>query len=183
MNAATNGYVLSMHSKIHLIAPLLVATLAGCGSTDNSQSESQQPQSTLGEATATQTPAGPTKDEFIAQADQVCADFREATKEVAEATPSDYDELEEQAQEIIQMTQATLAEFRALTPPAGDDEIMRRYTSSVEESITLLKRLREAAQEEDAIKVDTYADDLRGLSQRQRGLAQGYGFKVCGTED
>jgi len=56
-----------------------------------------------------------------------------------------------------------------------------KYTSAVEESVTLFKRLKAAAQEENNSKIETYNDDLKGLAERQRGLAQGYGLKVCGS--
>lgn len=171
-----------MRSKFRLIA-LLVALVSvlGCGS-DDSAEQAQEPQEESSAAALEATPAGPTKDQFIEQADEVCADFREATKEASDSSPSDYDELAEQAQKIIDESQTTLGEFRALAIPEEDQEIIRQYTSSIEESMTLFKRLKAAAENADASKIQTYTDDLAGLTQRQRGLAQGYGFKVCGAE-
>lgn len=171
-----------MRSKIRLIALFLIlAAVAGCGGGDNEQPAEQSQAESSAETTAEATPAGPTKTEFIAQADEVCADYQEATKDIYNATMDSFEEFEAFAQVAVEETQHTLDEFRALPVPEADAKFVDQYLSLIGESVTLFKRMGEAAESENGSAIQTYYDDLTRLTQRQRGLAQGYGFKVCGA--
>jgi hypothetical protein len=153
-----------------VIAVLGVLAVAACGDGDGGSSGTPTPTAEV------------TKAEFIEQADALCRDFREATEEVTRTEPSSPEEVADQVDRLATESERTLEKFRALTPPAGDEDVLRRYTESIEESNALIRKLGDAAQANDASAVEAHSRDLQELAQRQRTLAQDYGFKVCGSD-
>jgi hypothetical protein len=60
--------------------------------------------------------------------------------------------------------------------------VPEQYVGTQEQSVFFLRQVQSAAEAHDAAKAKTYVDDGSTNAARGRGLAQGYGFKVCGSE-
>jgi hypothetical protein len=108
--------------------------------------------------------------------------FRDATAEIDAADPSNLDDLAEVISRALADAQPLLDDFRALDPPASADQFLEQYVEGTEEQLTLLELTVDAAEDGDVQRVQTYVRDATEVGARQRGLAQGYGFQVCGTE-
>ena len=150
-----------------LVAVFAAGAMLGRGGSD-------EPSNTSGEA--------PTKAEFIKQADAICQDAQDELGEFREAEPESLDELADLVAEAARATDPLVDDFRALGAPEGDEEVVNEYLSLVEQNAALLRRLEEAAEAGDTSEVQTYLEDLRDIAERQEGLAQGYGFEVCGND-
>lgn len=170
-----------MRARVRLVF-LLSATLglSACGGDTETTPRAPEQPAPPGTSAAAPTTAAPTKGQFIAEGDAVCRDFREATEDARSQRPSGYDQLAEQVAEIRRAAESAMERFRSLTPPPGDEEIVERYSASIEDSLAIFRRLEAAAKKQDTAKIKTYTDDLLELAKGQRELAQGYGFKVCG---
>jgi hypothetical protein len=84
--------------------------------------------------------------------------------------------------ELADEVQATGEEFEQLPVPAGDQAIIDRYLSASRDQIGVLRQIAEALDDGDTTSVTTLLDSGRRSGARVQGIAQGYGFKVCGSE-
>ena len=73
-----------------------------------------------------------------------------------------------------------LAEFRDLTPPAGDQEAVDRIVVGIEQQVALVGQIADAASAGDAERLAELGSQVAPLRTRVRGLLQGYGFEECG---
>jgi len=74
-----------------------------------------------------------------------------------------------------------LRNLRALKPPKGDEATVARYLQGSEDQIAGFGDVISAARERDASKFSALVSSLRTKAATVRGIAQGYGFKVCGS--
>jgi len=132
-------------------ASLLVAT--GCGGDDSSEE------------------SAPTKADYIAQADDICAADQEEIQTAAADVSGDPDDPATQevvTNDVLPIYQDQLDELRALTPPEGDEEATGGIYDALEEAL--------AAIEEDPAAIGdptTFAD--------ANEQAVDYGLEVCGA--
>ncbi|MGK2932061.1 MAG: hypothetical protein ACSLFD_04745 [Solirubrobacterales bacterium] len=130
-----------------------------CGGDDSSSDDS-------GEAV-------PTKAEFIAQADEICAAGDQAindagTEQFGDKMPSE-DKLADFASEtVIPNIEQQLADLRELTPPEGDEDTVNSVWDSLDEGIATLEEDPAAG----------FGDDNPFEDANQQ--AQAYGFEACG---
>jgi hypothetical protein len=80
-----------------------------------------------------------------------------------------------------QIASPLLDQLRALEPPAGDRVIAAKYESGVASQIGLIQQLANAVNNNDAQAVKTISQQFQQGKASVRRLAQGYGFKVCGS--
>lgn len=119
----------------------------------------------------------PTKSEFIAQADEICAtgdsqidadagSILGAESRDARPSPKQVERIVDEA--IAPGVQSQVDQIRALTPPEGDEEVIGEFLDSAEAGIEALR--------EDPSRLVTDDDPFARTSQ----LASAYGFDVCG---
>lgn len=160
----------------------LLAT-AGCGGSSST--------------TATQTvTVGHTQElskaEWIAKADAICA----ATKGETAPLKAEADALQEapdnastyqKLAEILKAGTASIpketAALRALEPPAGDREILQKMIGTVEANATLGDSMADALESSDLERFEALNEQAQENTTKAKGLAQGYGLKICGADE
>ena len=152
---------------------LLVLAVGGCGGDDDEPSGN-----------------APTRAEYIAAGDEICTQVNEKTAELNR----EVDEIERTATdqaaalaaaapllaEAYDYQRDQLAEFRDLTPPAGDEEAVDRIVAGIEQQVALVGKIADAASAGDAERLAELGSQVAPLRTRVRGLLQGYGFEECG---
>ena len=167
--------------RLRLALPVVVLALVGCGGGGDSDDVGPpQPRDRPGEAAALSKP------EFVERADAICMEARAAVKrheDAARAAARDED-----AEAVADALNGTAEEadeqvdrLRAVTPPRGDEEIVDRYLTGIEDQIAVLRRAADAAERNDTSALNTLLQENQRASGEIRGLAQGYGFKECGS--
>jgi hypothetical protein len=167
------------------LVPLLIISAgflaAGCGGSSSSSTK-----------TVTVQQSEPlTKAQFIAQADAICQASQEdiqplATRyrKVAKAARRS-DQFQEVADVLHQLTgraKEELTQLRELEPPTADQEVINNLLTTVDSQVTITDIYAEAVENEDQSQISTLADQITSVSAKARGMAQGYGLKVCGNE-
>jgi hypothetical protein len=159
-----------------LLAPLalaaaLAAGAAGCGSGEDE-------------------PSGPTKAEFIAQADAICGPFntkaerllgevgRNALQTIL-ATGSTTPFVPPLEQAVREATAAN-RRFQALEPPVEEQGGAVAMQRSLAEQLARLTQLLQAAQANDLPSFQRLGGQLLSEQQRTARLQQSYGFRECG---
>ena len=130
------------------------------------------------------------KDEFIEQADQICregnAEFERLNEELdaisGGSASEQFAEAESLFREGVEIVDEGLEEFRALTPPPGDEETIDSYLDGVEDQRTYLEQLADAAGAGDVEEFEKTGDRLEEVAAERRVIAQDYGFEECGSE-
>ena len=143
-----------------------VVALGGCGGEDETTSTA----TTASETTTASAPAL-TKEQFIAQADAICAagdkTINAAVQVLGDGQPSQAD-LEQFAQIAVPALQVQVDAIRALPPPSGDEEQITAMLDAVQDGV-------------DKIKSDPSAIEADPLKQADQ-LAQDYGLQQCGSD-
>jgi hypothetical protein len=147
-------------------ALLAAAVFAGCGGGDDS-----------GELS---------KDEFIAQADQICADLNETAK----ADQEEFQALLDQgdlmaAADNFDQTAATsadaLAELEALVPPAEDQATIDEWLEILNEQPRLTDEFSAALRAGDVDRIDAIGPEVQSLDAESDAIADEYGMVDCGS--
>jgi hypothetical protein len=173
-----------------LTAPAVLVALvfAGCSNRGEGGETNAGPRST----TATETTVDmPTKDEYIAQGDAICADVQAEAAELrrrAQELQAQSDRLpkaeflERAASfwgEQIRVTETFRGQLAELDPPPGDEERVRRFLESIDDGLAVAREIQ--ATLEDGEEVTTSAVEEYGRTVvRGNTLAQAYGFEICG---
>jgi hypothetical protein len=151
------------------------ALIGGCGGGEDDKSADSPQTSSAGGAEPL------SKEEFVRRGDELCRDFRAKSPDTGD--PDSFDELKRQVDQVLPAAQETLEKFEQLEPPADDKEVVDSYMQTQRDQLTLIRQLGEAAEAEDQSAVQRYAADVRESAQKGKGIAQGYGFKVCGSDE
>jgi len=77
--------------------------------------------------------------------------------------------------------QPQLDQLRALTPPPSDRVVIAKYLAGVAGQVTLVDQLATAIDNNDSPTFKVVSQRLTVGKAEVRGLAQGYGFKICGS--
>lgn len=147
---------------------LITAGFAGCGGSDDDSGSAL------------------TKDEFIAQADQICADSATEGREIAAAGQAAFEEsdLEAAADSLVEtgdLITDGINQMSELTPPEGDEATIEEYLAVSRDQADLSKELAEAvrAEDQDALEsISARGDELQAQSDK---IADEYGFTDCGS--
>jgi hypothetical protein len=151
--------------------------LAGCGGAAKPSSPKTSPV------------APSTRAQFIAQADAVCLAARGSLGQLQASTKSllalkDAAKAYAAAAPLFRRAQAVeqgeLSRLRALRPPAADAATVASYLQAGASDVALVGRFAEAFGRHDRTALVTLARQAASTAATTKGLAQGYGFKVCG---
>jgi hypothetical protein len=161
---------------------LVAAVLAGCGGGSSSSSVSTEA-SGGGELS---------KSDYIAAGDAVCTETKEKAKpfkeEIAEAaegpeTPTMIVEVANLAKKAVPIEEEEVEELQELEPPSEDTDAIQTMLGYVEEANESTLPIAEALAEGENAKVEEIEREEEKADLKAKGIAQGYGFKVCGQEE
>jgi hypothetical protein len=124
------------------------------------------------------------RQEVIARGDTLCKEFREDTERLLNRADRVADPKEQAGilHRVADRGEKVADEFDSFDPPPGDARIIDRYVSVSREQLALLRRAADSLEQGDAQEAGTLLDSGQGKGAELRGIAQGYGFKVCGSE-
>ena len=156
----------------------LTFSLAACGGDDSD--DASPPDTGDSGATSQSIP----KDEFIAEGDELCAEFRE-TEERLQAQFDDVTDPGEAAdltRELADKAEEIADGMEALGTPDEGAELVDRYIEGTREQIVVLNRFADSVEDGDASEAEALRESAQEVGARLQGIAQGYGFEVCGSE-
>ncbi|MDX6692369.1 MAG: hypothetical protein QOG15_3826 [Solirubrobacteraceae bacterium] len=156
-------------SKTHVAALAAVAVgIAGCGGDDNKKSSA----------------SAPTKAEFIANADPICA----AAKAKSKTYTNQLDALPQSAQVkdtvpflqgALTTTRAASVKLRALPRPTADKATLDAYFALLDRALVAGDRLLAAAKTNNLKTLQTVGAGNPKLKADRKRVAKQYGFKHC----
>ncbi len=172
--------------RISVLSVLLVLTaiVAGCGGGGSSSVETSSgyppPDSAKIE-----------KAEFIEAADAACSDYqakRQPIKGEIEAiegsanpeSPKSVVRLGELLKEVIAAADVELESIRELEPPPGDEATIGKMLELAQEDNDLGGEVAGALEEGETSRVGELSSEVEAVANRAKGIAEGYGLKVCG---
>ena len=172
------GYRASMRSSLLSLTVAVALVTAGCGGDDKAANQ----------------PKPPTKAEYIAKVDPICAqanaESEDAGRDLGRALQSSRnpDKALGKAATVLkrteEQTQRRIEEIKRVPLPAGGDrQGAQRFLTALDENLDLLKDLRAAAEAGDVRSFQTAASELQSEGDKATGVAQAYGFRDCGEED
>ncbi len=158
------------------LAALAVLGLAGCGG---------------GDGDADGGADTPTRAQFIAGTDRVCATSNRRTRVLngqlarAAAGARDDRDLLRRLAPILERGYGRVRDnaiaFRTAEPPAADAAEIERIRRLYDRQAEFVRKLAAAARRGDARTFATLSDEQRQVVTRARRLARAFGFKVCGS--
>jgi len=166
---------------------LMVLLVVGCGGDDDaSDSASGDAASQTTEAEPTTQAAKLSRAEAIERGDRLCKNFRERTapleQKLDETPESDAKKLADILREEAVLARKTVESFEALAPQAPAGDVLKDYAAKVREQLVLLERAADQIEEGDASDAQVLVDSGKEVAAELKGIAQGYGFKVCGSD-
>jgi len=124
--------------------------------------------------------SGPTKADFIAAADAICADA--TTKTEALDAPESIDDVKDFGEKADEIGAAEMADLRALDVPAGDEDQIDPIFDKFQEGFDLLGELVDAAESQDQVRIQQIIEDADKIQTEGNALAEAYGMKDCSEE-
>jgi hypothetical protein len=159
-----------------LLALALAAGLiaAGCGDDDDETTTAATTTTETGATGATGAATGEplSQDEFITQADQICADGDKEIDQQAQETfgqgePSDQEVEQFASETVVPNIQRQIDGIGALTPPEGDEDEVSAILDAAQEAL-------------DEIEQDPSSLQSGNPFKQANQLAQDYGLTECG---
>ena len=162
----------------------LIAIVAGCGGGGSSSVE-----------TSSGHPPGQSaefpKEAFIAEADAVCSDYqakRQPIRDEIEAiensanpeSPKHVVQLGELLKQVIVAAEIELESIRELEPPQADDAIIKKMLDTAAKGNGLGVEAADALEEGETSRFGELAKEIEAVNNRAKGMAEGYGLRVCG---
>jgi len=148
-----------------LAAVAAAVLLAACGSSSNPTSVKQ--------------PGTLSKAEWIAAADNICADALRRT--AALPKPSTPAELVTQLDELIAIYQQEQDDLKKLVPEQKDQAAVDAVVEAAGVQVTLARGLQEVARTGDTTAIAAFGNANAAKAQDAQRVAQDYGLKVCGN--
>ena len=166
-----------MNSRLRIgilsgVAAVAVA-IAGCGGDDDTTTDSGASGATGAGGTAL------TEDEFVDQANAICAD---ANEQVAALDPptGDVQGLGDYAQEVVDISEPLIEQMDALVPPEDLQADFDAYVESVRDQSDLAQQLAEAADAGDSQEVQSLAQQLQETDNDPQ--AEALGLTECAED-
>ena len=133
----------------------------------------------------------PTKAVFIAQADEICragnaelAPFKRRSKALAGDSPAEIRELLPPIlRQAVVVERAWIAKLQALPTPSGDATTIAKWLTALNEAMTDARSVADAVEAEGLAAQQPATSAGEKAKTLARGLAQGYGMKVCGKSE
>ncbi|MEX2644981.1 MAG: hypothetical protein WD249_01840 [Gaiellaceae bacterium] len=121
---------------------------------------------------------GLTKEEFVAQLDQICADFNAKQEEIGD--PESLEDIVEQGPRVQDEFEAAIERIRDLgDPPAEIAEDADRFLEIADESQRLIGELVEAAEDDDLQRAGEIAEEGDALNEESEEIATELGAENC----
>ena len=131
------------------------------------------------------------KAELREQADAICQSAREKiaglNAEIQEirntaSNSADLNQLADLYREGADTTQSEADQIRQLEPPTADQEIISQMLSAVDGEVGQLNEMADAVEADNTDQMSVVNSQLQTTAAKAKGMARGYGFKVCGSE-
>jgi hypothetical protein len=166
---------------IFLLPALAIAACGGGSDTTTAPTQT---------VTAQKQGPAPTKAEFIKEADALCQQSRDEAASLGQQIqdlpdPTSTEDLHESAdlfREYAGILEQQAQALRQLEPPPGDEAIINNWLSTAESSLSLFRDLADAYDSGDEQEARFLNSEVGSRADQARGIAQGYGFKVCGSD-
>jgi hypothetical protein len=132
-----------------------------------------------------------TKQAFIQEADALCSDYQaqaEPIRDEVEAieqssdpeSPKSVVRLGELLAEAVAKAEAELESIRELEPPEADASTIETMLDTAQEGNGSADEYAEALEEGEASRFGDLGKETEAANNRAKGIAEGYGLKVCG---
>jgi hypothetical protein len=121
---------------------------------------------------------GPSREDFVAEADALCERLNERIEEVNEREPQNLEELRGVLDDGLEITEEGLDQFRELEVPDEVEEDVDRYLDAAEEQKEILERAR-AADSPQAVG-EILEEQLPAVQEEREEAADDVGFEKCG---
>jgi len=171
--------------RIALLLTALAVTglVAGCGGGASSSSSG-----------STGLSGEPSKADYIKAADSVCTEYQGDTaslrKEAEEIegsanpeSPKNLVRLAEILREADAHAATEYAALKELEPPVADRSLIDTMLGKAEEAAADAREGAEALEEGELSKFTEIEKEAAPLNSQAKGMAEGYGFKVCGQAE
>jgi hypothetical protein len=158
---------------------IAVLTIAGCGGGDST---------TTSVRTVTgQTGKPLTREQYIAEADSICGGYHPRLHDLrdkfrAAAVRRDYAAAADALQEAMSISRVEFDKLAAIRQPERDREVLGKLFDKADQAIALFESSIEPLRDENSDRFTTLADEASSAADQERGIATGYGFKVCGQD-
>jgi hypothetical protein len=117
--------------------------------------------------------------ELVQRADQICSDERDRFDQIQAAPPPSAAVAVDQTGELIDATEAALADLRDMEPPESQRDTYDTYLDARDQVVDEMKKGKQAAEDRDSAAYGAAQDAVaKGSAERQK-LADELGFKVC----
>jgi hypothetical protein len=128
----------------------------------------------------------PSKDDFIAQADQICADYTASAdaKDAEFQATIDSGDFDGAADLFIETTDeitTSLDEIEAIGIPEGDEETIDEWISLGREQVVIAGEIAESIRAEDAPAIQAGLKEGEALQKEADAIADDYGMIDCGS--
>lgn len=124
--------------------------------------------------------SGDPKQEFIAAADDVCAEADEQIKEIG--TPRVEEGVRDYVAGAERISEELVSDLRALEPPEEDRDRIDEMIDGLERATSLLGPLSEAIVDRDAQAVEELQQEVEQVTDEVSEIAEKYGFETCGAK-
>jgi hypothetical protein len=162
-----------MRAGVIALAVLLALVVAACGDDDSGGPAEPSPG------------GGLSREEYIQQADAVCEDG----DRIGDATDRRLDRAGDNQQvadilsEGLEEQEEILDRYDAIEPPPSERDFHEAFVESVRDQLALVRRVQDAFEEEDTLRVSDLRDEIDDISARREGLVEGHGgFEQCGDK-
>jgi hypothetical protein len=135
--------------------------------------------------------SGPSRAEYIAEADAFCKEHNAEAKErnqklqeIATAAKSEDEFFERATPELedgLEWTREGQEEFKDIEPPEADKETIDEFVAATDEELAVLEQVVEAARAGDVERFTDLANEQQNIDERATEIARDYGFKECGS--
>jgi hypothetical protein len=148
---------------------------AGCGGSDDDER-----QEGVGKSGSD---ASLTRGQIIMRGDAFCREYRERIKPIEASVEDSQDpqEIAEAFREVGAQAEKVAVEFKNLARRAPDPKVLDRYVRTAREQLVLIDRAADQFDAGDTEAAGVIIEAGQETGAELRGIAQGYGFKVCGS--
>lgn len=166
----------SARSAALLVIATAALAIAGCGGDDDTTTASTGASGATGAGGSALT-----EEEFVSQADAICADVNGQIEGLQAPTASDdLATLSDFAQQGLDIVEPAVEQFQALVPPEDLQDQWEDYLSSVEDQVDLDRQLADAAAAGDTQEVNSLVDQLNAGNNNQ--AAADLGLDECAKD-
>jgi len=136
--------------------------------------------------------SGPSREEYIAQADAFCKERNAEAKErnqrlqdIATAAKSEDEFFEKAAPELeegLEWTRDGQEDFKDIEPPEADKETIDKFVAANDDELAVLEKVVDAVRDRDLDRFTDLVNEQQNIDERANEIARDYGFKECGSE-